>query len=81
VFSNTSILEGGEQQRELRGVATVNVFGWIPLPSRWVRTVQKFSIDMIDEFSGDILEAYETELADKQEFWETGDKEQVLTWK
>jgi hypothetical protein len=81
VFSNTSILEGGEQQRELRGVATVNVFGWIPLPPRWVRTVQKVSLDMIDDFSQEILETYETERASKQKFWETGDKEQVLVWK
>jgi len=81
VFSNTSILEGGEQQRELRGVATVNVMGWIPLPSRWVRTIQKISVDVIDESSQDILAAYETELASKQLYWETGDKEQVLTWK
>jgi hypothetical protein len=80
-FGNTSVFEGGEQQREIRGVATVNVFGWIPLPTRWVRTIQKISIEVIEQESEAILAAYETELASKQTFWETGDKEQVLEWK
>lgn len=80
-FANTSILEGGEEQRQLRGVATVSAFGWIPLPSSWVRTIQKFSFDLIEEQSQVILETYETELASKQIYWETGDKEQVLEWK
>lgn len=81
VFSNTSTFEGGEQQRELRLVGTVNVLGWIPLPTRWVRTVQQFTFEMIDEASGDIMATYETERASKKLFWETGDKNQVLTWK
>ena len=85
VFSNTSILEGGEQQRELRGVATANVYGWIPLPTRWVRTIQKYSLDVIIENiandSVEIVDMYETELASKQEFWETGETEQILVWK
>jgi hypothetical protein len=80
-FSNNSTLEGGEINRELRGVASVNVFGWIPLPTRWVRTVQKLSIEMIEESSQEILEVYETEYASKADFWDTGDKEQVLVWK
>ena len=80
-FANTSLLEGGEEQRQLRGVASLNVFGWIPLPSRWVRTIQKFSFDLIEESSEEILAVYETELANKKLFWETGDKEQVLEWK
>lgn len=81
VFANTSTLEGGEQQRELRGVATVNVLGWIPLPSRWVRTVTKLSIELIEDSSQEILATYETERASKQTYWATGDKTQVLTWK
>jgi hypothetical protein len=81
LLSNTSMLEGGEDQRQLRMVATVNVFGWIPLPTRWVRTVQKLSIDLIEESSQEILEVFETEYASKQDFWETGDQEQVLVWK
>jgi hypothetical protein len=80
-FANTSTFEGGEEQRQLRGVATVNVFGWIPLPASWKRTIQKFSFDMIEEQSQEILAVYETELANKQLYWETGDKEQVLQWK
>jgi len=80
-FANTSVLEGGEEQRQLRGVATLNVFGWIPLPASWVRTVQKFSFDLIEESSQEILETLETEWADKQEYWATGEKEQVLQWK
>ena len=81
VFADTSVLEGGETQRQLRGVATVTVFGWIPLPTRWVRTVQKLSVDLIEESSQEILEILETEWADKQLFWETGDSSQVLEWK
>lgn len=80
-FSNASTLEGGEQNREIRGVASLNAFGWIPLPTRWVRTIQKLTIDVIEESSQEILAAYETELASKKLFWETGDKEQVLVWK
>jgi hypothetical protein len=80
-FANASTLEGGEQNRELRGVASVNVFGWIPLPTRWVRTVQKITIDLIEQSSEEILETYETEWASKADFWETGDQEQVLVWK
>lgn len=81
MFSNASILEVGEQQRDLRGVATINLFGWIPLPLRWVRTVQKLSYSIIEESSQEILETYETEYASKQEYWDTGEKEQVLEWK
>jgi len=81
VMSNTSVLEAGEVQRQLRGVATVNVFGWIPLPYTWTRTVQKITLEMIEESSQEILETYETEWADKPTFWETGDQEQVLVWK
>jgi hypothetical protein len=81
VFSNTSTLEGSEQQRELRGVATVNLFGWIPLPTSWVRTVQKISVELIEQESETILEIAETEYANKPVFWETGDKNQVLEWK
>jgi len=80
-FANASTFEGGEQNRELRGVASVNVFGWIPLPTRWVRTVQKITIDLIEQSSEEILETYETEWASKADFWETGDQEQVLVWK
>lgn len=81
VFSNTSMFEGGEVQRQLRGVATVNLFGWIPLPYSWTRTVQKITLDLIEQSSQEILEIYETEWADKPTFWETGDQEQVLVWK
>ena len=81
VYSNTSILEGGEQQRELRGVANLTVFGWIPLPTSWVRTVQKLTLEVIEDASEEILEIYETEYANKPEFWDTGDPEQVLEWK
>lgn len=81
VFSNTSLFEGGEVQRQLRGVATVNLFGWIPLPYTWTRTVQKITLELIEESSQEILEIYETEWADKPTFWETGDQEQVLVWK
>jgi hypothetical protein len=85
VLANTSVLEGGEQQRELRGVATVNVFGWIPLPTRWVRTIQKYSLEVVMETitgeAEEIIAHYETEYASKQEFWETGETEQILEWK
>lgn len=81
LLSNTSILEGGEDQRQIRGVATVNVFGWIPLPTRWVRTIQKLTIDLIEESSQEILEIYETELLSKQDYWDTGDKDQAWVWK
>ena len=80
-FSNASILEGSEQNRELRGVATLNLFGWIPLPPSWVRTVQKLTLEIIEQSSEEILEIYETEYASKADFWETGDQEQVLVWK
>jgi hypothetical protein len=62
-------------------VATVNVFGWIPLPTSWAKTIQKFSYELIEESSQEILEVLETEWADKQEYWATGEKEQVLQWK
>lgn len=80
VFSNTSVFETGEEQRALRGVGTINVHGWIPLPTEWVRTIQKISLSIIEDSSQEILETYETELADKQLYWDTGDKEQVLEW-
>jgi hypothetical protein len=81
IFSNVSTLEGGEQQRELRGVATVTLQGWIPLPTSWVRTVQKVSVSLIEDSTQEILQTLETEWADKQEFWDTGDTSQVLEWK
>ncbi len=81
VFSNTSTFETGEEQRALRGVGTINVHGWIPLPTAWARTIQKISLSIIEDSSQEILEVYETELASKQLFWETGDGEQVLEWK
>lgn len=81
VFSNTSVLETGEEQRALRGVGTINVHGWIPLPTSWVRTIQKLSIEVIEESSQAILETYETELASKQDFWDTGEAWQTLEWK
>jgi len=80
-FSNISTLETGEEQRELRGVATMNVMGWIPLPAKWVRTVQQVTVDIIEESSQEILLTMETERANKKIFKETGDKEQVLVWK
>ncbi len=80
VFSSQSILEGGEIQRDLRAGATVNLFGWIPLPVEWARTIQRFSVDIIDSDASAILEVYETTWADKQEYSETGEKWQVLEW-
>jgi len=80
-FNNTSVLETGEEQRELRGVTTLNVMGWIPLPYKWIRTVQKVTVDLIEESSQEIIEIMETERADKKIFKETGDKDLVLTWK
>ncbi len=79
-FGNISTYEGGEQQRELRGSATLNVFGWIPLPTTWVRTVQKFSLDMVEESSQEILIHLESDYADKKKFFETGDKDDVMKW-
>jgi hypothetical protein len=81
LFANTSTLEGGEQQRELRGVATVTLFGWIPLPTSWVRTVQKITLELVEQESETILQTLETEWANKPTFWETGDTSQVLEWK
>ena len=81
VFSHTGTLEGGEQNRELRGVTTVTAFGWIPLPTSWQRTIQKVTLEIIEDSSREILEVYETEYASKADFWETGDSEQVLVWK
>lgn len=79
-FTPMSQLEGGEMQRDLRAVASVNVFGWIPLPPSWIRTIQRFGFDIIEESSQQILESYVTEWADKQEFWDTGSPDQVLEW-
>jgi len=80
-FNNTSTLETGEEQREIRGVATLNLMGWIPLPYKWVRTVQKVTIELIEESSQEIMAIMETERASKKLFKETGDKDQVLVWK
>lgn len=80
-ISMNSELEGGEQQRELRAVGTITLYGWIFLPVEWKRTIQKYSIDLLHEVSNDILESMDTEYADKNEFWETGETDQVLEWK
>ena len=76
----TSVLEGGEQQRELRGVASVVLYGWIPLSPEWKRTVQRYGISIIEQSSEEILETMYTEWADKNEFWETGEYSQILEW-
>lgn len=79
-FTMNSALEGGEQQRELRAVASVVVYGWIPLPPRWVRTVQRMGLEVIDmNATGSIMEEYLSEWADKPDFWETANP-QPLEW-
>jgi hypothetical protein len=80
VFNNLSTFETGDAQRDLRGSVTINLYGWIPLPTRWVRTVQRYGFDIIDENSGDILQSYLTEAASKLTYWNTGDKNQALEW-
>lgn len=79
-FNSSAILEGGEIQRVLRYVASITVEGWIPLPGEWIRTVQKYGLQIIEENSEEILYSAETEYASKEEFWETGSNMQSLTW-
>lgn len=78
-FGMNSTLDGGIQQRELRGVATVVVFGWIPLPPRWVRTVQRVGVEAIDGQTGQILQDSLSNWASKPDFWDTGEQ-QPLEW-
>jgi hypothetical protein len=79
-FTNASTFETADAQRDLRGIATITLLGWIPLPTRWARTIQKYSLDIVEQNSEEILETYTTEAADKITYWNTGNKEQVLTW-
>jgi hypothetical protein len=80
-ISSTSVFEPGEDERYLRYVATITMEAWLPLPYEWRRTVQKFGFSIIDENNSNlVIAALETEYADKQEFWDSGDKTQVLEW-
>jgi len=79
-INNTSVFEPGEDERYVRFASTITMEAWLPLPTTWVRTVQKYGISIIHEETGEILDALETEYADKPEFWATGEKTQVLTW-
>lgn len=79
-FGMNSVLEGGIQQRELRGVASVVVYGWIPLSPRWVRTVQRMGIDVIEDYTDQIMEEYVSDWASKPDFWDTGFPAAPLEW-